>query len=122
MTMQHSRTVKSICLTGGVLILSLFLQGCILPTFDADCSGAEDCGSCLERSGCGWCGSCVPGTSWGADESTPSCLPEMWYWHSCSENSRACNDSCYWSNDGSCDEGLAGLCDAGTDCSDCRND
>ena len=116
--MRPSRTLGALFVI--LLTASMTLAGCIIPAFDADCTEGTDCESCLELSGCGWCGSsCLPGTAFGPEDG--GCTPSYWRFAACDEVSNACNDTCSWANDGACDEPPdSSLCDPGTDCTDCR--
>lgn len=111
-----------------IFTLAMVMSACIIQPSDADCPDKASCDSCMESAGCGWCsaeeyassygeGRCLPGTSFGpADEG--ACRLTHWYYEKqCYDP--VCDDSCSFSNDGSCDE--PDSCDRGTDCTDCHS-
>lgn len=103
-----------------LVVAALAASACVIPPFEADCPADAGCGSCLDRSGCGWCaapvaGACIPGTSLGPDDQS-ACPLTAWHFSSCEE--AVCDDSCAAAGNGSCDE--PERCDRGTDCTDCE--
>ena len=125
----HRRLRRTLAPLAFVLASGL-ASGCLIDPDEPDCEGATNCGECLERSGCGWCGPrgrCVPGTSAGPEDDFIDCESELeyirsgWRYSSCTTCSRidtcgACHDEyCTWCADG------AGYCVSASDDAACRN-
>ncbi len=66
------------------------LSGCLIKPGEPDCPDVTECDRCLERSGCGFCdptgevGRCMPGTSYGPNQSE-ICPDSAWRFTACDE-------------------------------------